>query len=123
MITQSVDAVAKLEKPDVQAFDFTDRQKNFFALVNKTIQDESKLEKNASEKEISTLSQRSGPLIRIVDAGLLSDADSFSITSMLIDYIDILCYIYDKIEAGGKISNDEATKINIALKGRLESMT
>ena len=115
MIEQSAAAVAKLENPDPLAFQFTDRQKQFFELVNKTIRDESKLEERI-RKEISALSQRAIPLMRIVDAGLLSDADSFSITNMLIDYIDILCYIYDKIETGGKTSKDEAGKINDALR-------
>ncbi len=113
VIVQSEEAVAKLEKPNPQAFEFTDRQKAFFALVNKTI--EGNLEERI-RNEISALSQRAIPLMRIVDAGLLSDADSFSIANMLIDYIDILSYIYDKIDGGYKISKEEAGNITGALK-------
>ena len=110
---QSTNAVENLEKPS--AVEFTEKQSKLIALVNTTIKEESQLETRL-QKDISALAQRAIPLMRITEAGLLSDADSFSVTLMMVDYINILNYIYDKLDLALTTSKEECNQINDALR-------
>jgi hypothetical protein len=55
-------------------------------------------------------------LIRIIEGNQLSKADSFSLARMMVDYIEILTYIYDQLEKGQKISPEEFNKLNEAMR-------
>ncbi|MBS0604927.1 MAG: hypothetical protein JSS60_07840 [Verrucomicrobia bacterium] len=103
-------AVEAIDNP-TQNVEFSVRQKEFFAFVQKTIAEESKLE-GKLKTDITKFAQRAIPLMRIQELKQLSKADSFSISYMMIDYINVLNYIYEKLEDAGKKSPEECRALN-----------
>ncbi len=106
-VVQAQAAIENLDNP--QTIQFSEKQKEFILLLNKAIADESKLDEPL-KKDISALGKRAIPLLKIIEAKQLSKADGFSLAQTAVDYIDILTFIYEKLDEASDTSIEEYNK-------------
>lgn len=106
--------VQKIEEPQ-ESVQIPEKYKPFFASIQKAIALESKLDEKI-KTDLKNLAQRAIPLMKIQDAGQLSEADSFSLTFMFYDYLKTLDYIYSQLGEKLQVSLEENTALNAQMK-------
>lgn len=103
--------VKNLDKQFEAHISLIPKQKTFLEHLNKAISDESQIDERL-KTDLKVFGQRMLPLIKTIEENNVAKADSFSLAYMMLDYSNLLNYLYDKLKEGMDVSKQEYLKVD-----------